>query len=225
MSTQKRSVLKNWFRKGLKPTEQQFADAFDSFFHKNEDMIPLSNVQGLTAAIESKKNELQEYLNLVLRKTVEDLTTKLNDTLELQSQLDVRGAFLFDGICTDQIDINDSIGINAGATIPKIYFSTIKKRFYACVGTYNYYTWTCDDGFNSNFYDLQGTIPRNLYISRDGRCVVVDGELILIDDKISNNGSAFKKVCLTLEEYKALPETDPNIMYLIINEDEDDEGR
>lgn len=79
MSTQKRSVLKNWFRKGLKPTELQFADAFDSFFHKNEDMIPLSNVQGLTAAIESKKNELQEYLNQKLSESLEKLDNSVND--------------------------------------------------------------------------------------------------------------------------------------------------
>lgn len=38
-------------------------------------------------------------------------------------------------------------------------------------------------------------------------------------------GGSYKQVLLSYEEYKALPETDPNTKYLIINEDEDDEGR
>lgn len=63
MSTQRRSVLKNWFRKGLTPTQAQFADAFDSFFHKSEDLIPLSSVAGLSARLESERTALQDYLN------------------------------------------------------------------------------------------------------------------------------------------------------------------
>jgi hypothetical protein len=82
MSTQKRSVLKNWFRKGLTPTQAQFADAFDSFFHKTEDFIPLNNVQGLAAAIESKKYELQQYLNSRLNSAVEDLDGRINNHSE-----------------------------------------------------------------------------------------------------------------------------------------------
>lgn len=38
-------------------------------------------------------------------------------------------------------------------------------------------------------------------------------------------GHGMKQVLLSFEKYKALPETDSNTMYLIINEDEDDEGR
>ena len=79
MSTQKRSVLKNWFRKGLTPTQAQFADAFDSFFHKNEDLIPLNNIEGLTAALENKKTELQDYLNTELTHAIEELDSRVND--------------------------------------------------------------------------------------------------------------------------------------------------
>ena len=82
MSIQKRSTLKNWFRKGLTPTQAQFADAFDSFFHKNEDLIPLNNVQGLTAALETKKNELQQYLNSKLNEAIDELDGRVNDNSE-----------------------------------------------------------------------------------------------------------------------------------------------
>ena len=83
MSTQRRSVLKNWFRKGLTPTQEQFADAFDSFFHRSEDLIPLNNVEGLTAAIETKKAELQEYINERLRASIDDLDGRVNDNSEM----------------------------------------------------------------------------------------------------------------------------------------------
>ena len=79
MSIQRRSVLKNWFRKGLNPTQAQFADAFDSFFHKSEDMIPLSQVSGLLAAIETKKTELQDFLNARLSAAIDDLDGRVND--------------------------------------------------------------------------------------------------------------------------------------------------
>lgn len=79
MSTQRRSVLKNWFRKGLTPTQAQFADAFDSFFHKSEDLIPLSQVSGLLAEIETKKAELQDYLNARLSAAIDDLDGRVND--------------------------------------------------------------------------------------------------------------------------------------------------
>ena len=79
MSTQRRSVLKNWFRNGLTPTQSQFADAFDSFFHKSEDMIPLDHVEGLLAELETKKAELQDYLNERLRSAIDDLDGRVND--------------------------------------------------------------------------------------------------------------------------------------------------
>jgi hypothetical protein len=39
MAIRIRSILKNWFKTGDKPTEAQFADWIDSFYHKTEDTI------------------------------------------------------------------------------------------------------------------------------------------------------------------------------------------
>ena len=66
MSTQKRNVLKNWFRKGLTPTQEQFADMLDSFFHKTDDTIPMDRVPGLGARLNLNKMEIQDYVDKVL---------------------------------------------------------------------------------------------------------------------------------------------------------------
>ena len=36
------------------PTAEQFSDLFDSFFHKTEDKIPMSGVEGLTDQLNGK---------------------------------------------------------------------------------------------------------------------------------------------------------------------------
>ncbi len=46
-------TIKNWFRRGLKPTEAQFAAVFDSFRHK-DDPVPMGDVDGLSYALANK---------------------------------------------------------------------------------------------------------------------------------------------------------------------------
>jgi hypothetical protein len=46
MSKQALNTLKNWFKTGLKPTQLQFWDWLDSFWHKDEP-IPVDKVEGL----------------------------------------------------------------------------------------------------------------------------------------------------------------------------------
>jgi hypothetical protein len=47
MSKQALNTLKNWFKTGLKPTQAQFWDWLDSFWHKDE-KIPVEQVEGLS---------------------------------------------------------------------------------------------------------------------------------------------------------------------------------
>lgn len=49
-----RSVLRKWFGRGKYPTEQQFSDLFDSFIHKTEDQIAISDVEGLSDRLNDK---------------------------------------------------------------------------------------------------------------------------------------------------------------------------
>lgn len=47
------NVIKNWFKTGLKPTQSQFWDTWDSFWHK-DDQIKAENIEGLAALINGK---------------------------------------------------------------------------------------------------------------------------------------------------------------------------
>lgn len=49
------SQIKSWFKKGLYPTESQFSNTWDSFWHKDE-QIPLSSIVGLTEKLNQKAN-------------------------------------------------------------------------------------------------------------------------------------------------------------------------
>lgn len=53
MATQTTAQLKAWFRKGMYPTEAQFADLVDSFRHRNE-KVGLPDVDGLAEALNAK---------------------------------------------------------------------------------------------------------------------------------------------------------------------------
>lgn len=47
------NIIKNWFKTGLKPTQAQFWDTWDSFFHK-DDQITIGNIAGLENQLANK---------------------------------------------------------------------------------------------------------------------------------------------------------------------------
>lgn len=53
MAKQTLNTIKGWFRTALKPTQQQFWDTWDSFFHKDE-KIPISNIEQLEQRFSEK---------------------------------------------------------------------------------------------------------------------------------------------------------------------------
>ena len=80
MATRSRAELKQWFKRGMYPTESQFADLIDSLFHKGEDTISISHVESLSEVL-NRKAESQ---------TVEELTQEVEELQEiLQSQEDI----------------------------------------------------------------------------------------------------------------------------------------
>src|SRR5689334_14657705 len=50
MALQSINTLKNWFKRGFKPLQQQFYDWMDSFWHKDE-MIPMNKVDQLETVL------------------------------------------------------------------------------------------------------------------------------------------------------------------------------
>ena len=62
MPTKSTVQLKEWFRKGCYPKEEHFADLVDSYFHKEEDIIPIHHVKDLPDRLNDKypKSDGQE---------------------------------------------------------------------------------------------------------------------------------------------------------------------
>lgn len=51
------TTIRTWFMTGLKPTQQQFWDTFDSFRHKL-DTVPVSEIDGLNALLTPINNHI-----------------------------------------------------------------------------------------------------------------------------------------------------------------------
>lgn len=54
MATRGRALLKSWFKRGLYPKAEQFSDWIDSFWHKDEDKIPVDAVDNLPTLLNDK---------------------------------------------------------------------------------------------------------------------------------------------------------------------------
>ena len=78
-----RAQLRKWFGKGKYPTAAQFSDAWDSFWHKNEDKIAINGVDGLADQLNSK---LSAADGQKLKETVEQESDEAID--QLREQLD-----------------------------------------------------------------------------------------------------------------------------------------
>lgn len=89
------SQIKSWFKKGLYPTESQFSNTWDSFWHK-DDKLSLNSIEGLTDVLNKKANSAlldakankehlhEDYL------TKEDIVDKQNvrdDNLQTKSKI------------------------------------------------------------------------------------------------------------------------------------------
>lgn len=97
MAVQSIAQLKAWFRKGLYPTEQQFADLIDSFRHKN-DPIDVADISILSQAFNGKFDASEG--NALIKRVdkfehnLERILTELDDQRELIRDLSNRLAVL-----------------------------------------------------------------------------------------------------------------------------------
>jgi hypothetical protein len=53
------STILSWFKTGLKPTENQFAQSWSSFWHK-DDLIPQSSINGLQSILNNVTGTIQQ---------------------------------------------------------------------------------------------------------------------------------------------------------------------
>lgn len=98
MAIRLRSTLKQWFKRGKYPLEEQFADWIDSFLHKTEDKLPLANVEGLPeqlnakydhasgVALEKKHNALRTEFDQHTAASAEEFKRISEDIDDLQAE-------------------------------------------------------------------------------------------------------------------------------------------
>lgn len=75
MAKQSLNNIKNWFKTGLIPTQNQFWDTWDSFWHK-DDQIPASSIQGIDSLLDSKAEKADFQAHLVDNSAHSDLFKK-----------------------------------------------------------------------------------------------------------------------------------------------------
>ncbi|TDW46585.1 hypothetical protein EV144_106257 [Flavobacterium sp. 270] len=63
MAIQTLKIIKNWFRSGLKPTQSQFWDTWDSFRHKSE-KVSVAEIEGIIPLLDNKadKSSFENHL-------------------------------------------------------------------------------------------------------------------------------------------------------------------
>lgn len=76
MAVTARNTLKQWFETGKKPTQSQFANLIDSFFHKSDDTMSIAGVSGLAAVLAAKASTAQITTILSALGALEDLETE-----------------------------------------------------------------------------------------------------------------------------------------------------
>lgn len=81
MAIQTLNTIKNWFKTGLIPSELQFWDTWDSFWHK-EDTIPAENINGLGDLLNNKADREALENHLSSTEAHEDLFHYYNSLIE-----------------------------------------------------------------------------------------------------------------------------------------------
>ena len=101
--------LKSWFKKGMYPTESQFGDWLDSFFHR-EDKIPVGSVDGLAEAINSKAEKT----------TVETLSNNVSVVSQQASAADQKAQQAIQEASAVIATLRDGVPVE-GDTLAKLY--------------------------------------------------------------------------------------------------------
>ena len=88
MAIRARALLRKWFGRGMYPTSEQFSDFFDSFLHKGEDKVAMSDVEGLAGQLNGKYSKADgEILEGRITQVETDLDAYIEQTDEAIDQL------------------------------------------------------------------------------------------------------------------------------------------
>lgn len=121
-----KTTIKNWFKTGLKPKQDQFWAQFDSYWHKSES-LPISSISGLGNLLDGKAETEHTHTEYATN----DATSLTADNVTVwQQKLGVADLKFDDQAITITQDYTD-FGLQAGATINAfnnaIYTEVAKK--------------------------------------------------------------------------------------------------
>lgn len=188
MSIKSISQLKNWFRRGNYPTEQQFSDWLDSYVHKY-DSLPIVQVEGLAGQLNNKfpltggtelerrQTILETDFNNHKRDSKQQFNNIARDILELENQDD---DVEFDGFASvDAEEIEVSPAWDANLTKAYVVYNRTNNRFLlanqvSTTETHYYSRWPGSDSFGISHWK-QGVTP---YPHKTYSCLieVIDNE-------------------------------------------------
>lgn len=125
MAKQTVAQLKAWFKKGLKPTEEQFAALLDSYVHK-DDEIDINKVKGLVALLNKKYDQaLGEALQQKVAELEECLYYESNDLVALRefaNKLAANAVLNFAGVVYHESEA-------IGKTVGEVYYAKAEGYF------------------------------------------------------------------------------------------------
>ena len=122
MAKQTLNTLKNWFKTGLKPTQAQFWDMFDSFFHK-DDKVPITSVDGLQTEFDKKVDKGAIALSDV--DGLDDALSDINTAVEGKEEVGVAAELITQEISARNTAILAAINaLKSGA--PEAYDTLIE---------------------------------------------------------------------------------------------------
>ncbi len=200
-------TIKNWFRRGLKPTQTQFWSTFDSFWHKNE-KIPITNIDQIQNILSQKADTELVNNHLTDANAHKELFDTKVDTIE--------GKVLSSNDFTDELK-----SILEKLTIPNISFEEtfLNKQYF---GDEVYGILLPPSNSNVSNEDLiRYLFQHNLNIKkylkievyRDGFPDTIDGELARQDlsTAVKTNSGSLAKTPSEVDARKFIFPQDTNL--------------
>jgi hypothetical protein len=114
MAQQSRNTLYNWFKKYLKPTQNQFRDWIDSFWHK-DDSIPIESVEGLEEILNDLPTNIVQITggsesDVMSQKAVTERMFQINGSQAMQGDIDMNGNRIKQVLPAVQLDEVPTLG-------------------------------------------------------------------------------------------------------------------
>jgi len=166
MAKQSLYAIKNWFKTGLKPSQQQFWDTWDSFWHKDE-IIPAANIENLDKRLDEKADQqafarhLTDSLAhqaLLASKSNLNHTHKIDQVDELQQVLNGKATKQDISYAIEDYDLDLKNGVPEDG-------NTFMKLYQKIAG--NFKEITVADLAERDAYNVSG-LPMNVFVLNDG---------------------------------------------------------